>query len=102
MFVTGGVAAPLVLALILILALPESIQFPVARGAGKNSAVAAIVRRIDPSASIGSETRFVMTEATAGHRPPLGVLFENGLTFGTIAVWVAFFMGLIVIYLLTS
>ena len=100
-FVTGGVA-PLVLALILILALPESIQFLVARGAGKNSAVAAIVRRIDPSASIGSETRFVMTEATAGHRPSLGVLFENGLTFGTIAVWVAFFMGLIVIYLLTS
>lgn len=100
-FLTGGVA-PLLLALVLVALLPESIQFLVARGNTQNSAVAAIVRRIDPSVAVDHETRFVIGEARIGHRPSLNVLFENGLTFGTIAVWVAFFMGLIVIYLLTS
>ncbi|WP_315834343.1 aromatic acid/H+ symport family MFS transporter [Bradyrhizobium prioriisuperbiae] len=100
-FVTGGVA-PLLLALVLAVALPESIQYLVARGTGRRDAIATIVRRIDPSLRIGDNTRFVNGGARTSERPSLGVLFDNGLGFGTIAVWVTFFMGLIVIYLLTS
>jgi len=100
-FVVGGVA-PLALAVILAFALPESIQYLVARGEAKNRAVAGIVHRIDPFAEIDDDTRFVSTDAKTSHRPSLDVLFDNRLTFGTIALWVTFFMGLIVIYLLTS
>jgi AAHS family 4-hydroxybenzoate transporter-like MFS transporter len=100
-FYVGGIA-PLVLTVILVVALPESIQFLVARGRVKHEALAVLVRRIDPHVAVDSETRFVNAAISTGQRPSLNVLFGNGLAFGTIAVWVAFFMGLIVIYLLTS
>jgi MFS transporter, AAHS family, 4-hydroxybenzoate transporter len=100
-FFVGG-AAPLALAIALAIALPESIQYLVVCGGAKQGAVSEIVRRIDPLIAIDSDTRFVSSETKTISRPSLNVLFENGLTFGTLAIWVAYFMGLIVIYLLTS
>lgn len=99
-FLVGGVA-PLALAVLLAFALPESIQYLVARKNARHGAVASIIRRIDPLAKIDADTRFVSPERSSDG-PSLNVLFDNGLAFGTIALWVTFFMGLIVIYLLTS
>jgi AAHS family 4-hydroxybenzoate transporter-like MFS transporter len=100
-FLVGGVA-PLALAVNLVLILPESIQYLVARGDTKHRAVANIIRRIDPHAAIDEDTRFVIAGGKSSQRPSLHALFDDGRTFGTIAIWIAFFMGLIVIYLLTS
>jgi MFS transporter, AAHS family, 4-hydroxybenzoate transporter len=99
-FFVGGIA-PLALAVILTRALPESIQYLVARGDARHLAVASIVHRIDPLAKIEADTRFVSPEKK-NERTSLRVLFDNRLGFGTVALWVAFFMGLVVIYLLTS
>lgn len=99
-FWIGGLA-PLTLAVILAFALPESIQYLVARGNAKHLAVASIVHRIDPLAKIDVDTHFITPERKSGHTS-LSVLFDNGLAFGSIAIWIAFFMGLVVIYLLTS
>jgi MFS transporter, AAHS family, 4-hydroxybenzoate transporter len=100
-FIVGGVA-PLALAAVLSFALPESIQFLVARGHASQRAVAGIVRRIDPLAPIGSDTRFVSSEKKVETGSSVKLLFKGGLVFGTLMLWIAFFMGLVVIYLLTS
>jgi MFS transporter, AAHS family, 4-hydroxybenzoate transporter len=99
-FVVGGIA-PLALALVLVFLLPESIQYLVARGDAKSPIVAKVVRRIDPSTVIDGPTRFV-GPSRKNASPSLNALFESGLGFGTVCLWAAFFMGLVVIYLLMS
>jgi len=99
-FFVGG-AAPLALAIALVVLLPESIQFLVAGGSQAEEIVARIVRKIDPRTAVDRHTTFVVPAAAKAH-PSLRTVFADGLGFGTVALWVAFFMGLIVIYLLTS
>ena len=49
----------------------------------------------------GNET-FVSTEPPLSTRTPIGVLFSHGYGRTTISLWVTYFMGLLVIYLLTG
>ena len=98
-FIVGG-ALPLVLAALLALRLPESIRFLVARGDAGHR-VEAVLRRIDPAASFPADAVFVSHEPrttglTVRH------LFREGRAFGTIAIWVMYFMSLLDIYLLSS
>ncbi|GGF10476.1 MFS transporter [Aliidongia dinghuensis] len=100
-FVVGG-AAPLLLALVLALVLPESLQFLALRAERGRAAIVRTLQRIDARLAIDEATRFVTPEPPGRNRFPLGALFEGGLAFGTVMLWTAFFMGLIVIYLVTS
>jgi AAHS family 4-hydroxybenzoate transporter-like MFS transporter len=99
-FVVGGVG-PLILAIVLVARLPDSIQFLVARGGAAQDTIARIVRTIDLRADVDPHTVFVVPSKSHTHAA-LRVLFEDGHAPGTIALWTAFFMGLVVIYLLTS
>jgi MFS transporter, AAHS family, 4-hydroxybenzoate transporter len=100
-FIVGGVT-PLVLSAVLVVALPESIQYLVARGPTKSRAAAGIIHRIDPSAPIDHTTQFVSSERKRDAGSPVKVLFGSGFAFGTAMLWIAFFMGLIVINLVSS
>lgn len=96
--VLGGVL-PLLLAPVLALVLPESVRFLVMRG-NRDARVAATLRRIAPATPIPPGTRF-----TGAHRAeglPVTQLFSGGLLAGTLLLWLAFFMSLLVIYLLSS
>jgi AAHS family 4-hydroxybenzoate transporter-like MFS transporter len=86
----GGVL-PLLLAPALWAILPESVLFLVTR---------ATLRRIAPDALIPDGTRFV--GAGWPERLPVGELFRRDVLVGTLFLWLTFFMGLLVIYLLTS
>jgi len=92
--IAGGIA-PLLLAPVLLLVLPESIRFLALKG-NANDRIAAIVARMT-SAPVTAGTRFVAIEAAPG--APITQLFTGGMAAGTILLWTTTFMSLLVIYL---
>ena len=100
-FVVGGVA-PLLLIPVLLLALPESIRFLATRG-GAQERIARVLRRIDPAASAAEFVAEVQAEkAGAAQGLPMVQLFTHGRALGTVLLWVAFFMNLLVMYFLVN
>ncbi|MEH3147882.1 MAG: MFS transporter [Methylobacterium frigidaeris] len=97
--VLGG-AVPLALVPLLILFLPESARLLTLRGASPRT-IAATLGRVTGHRFTGNET-FVSDEPPLQTRKPIGVLFSEGYAVTTIALWVTYFMGLLVIYLLTG
>lgn len=95
-----GGAVPLLLLPILLLFLPESARWLALRGAG-SSRIAATLGRVTGTVFSGTET-FVSTEPPLPTRRPIGVLFAHGYGVTTVSLWVTYFMGLLVIYLLTG
>src|SRR5438105_13181615 len=98
-FVVGG-AAPLLLAPILALRLPESVRFLALTGRA-HERVAQLLGYINPAAGLATGTRFVVNEpALAGI--PVQHLFRDGRTLVTLLLWVVFFMSLLDIYFLAN
>lgn len=93
----GGVA-PVLLGIVIVLALPESVRFLLARG-GRQEQVRATLRRI--SASADQAAAFVTTgkEAAGGG---MGVIMSPSYRLGTMMLWLAYFMGLVIFYALIN
>jgi AAHS family 4-hydroxybenzoate transporter-like MFS transporter len=95
----GGIA-PVALLLVMAFTLPESVRHMVARGAPAER-IRAVLRRIHASAA--DATRYVMAEQgapTAGGG--FGVLFARSYAVGTVMLWLAYFMGLVIFYALIN
>lgn len=102
-FVLGGVV-PLALAPVLMIFLPESIRFLATR-ADRKPAVATILARIDPQASVDAFIAEVRAEPgmmQQHRRFPVFELFSEGRGRKTLIVWTAFFMNLLVMYFLVN
>jgi AAHS family 4-hydroxybenzoate transporter-like MFS transporter len=111
--VAGGVG-PLALTVLLILLLPESVQFLAVRKTA-DQRIARILQRIAPNLSLDG-CRFVARDDRAGHATDarehsaagtrtqwaLAVVLSSRYRFGTLMLWLAYFMGLLIYYLLTS
>ena len=96
--VIGGVL-PLALVPLLWLALPESVRYLVMKGL-KPEQVRHTLQRIAPAEDL-SQARFCVPEkAQTGF--PVKHLFDPALRWGTLLLWLTFFMSLLVIYLLSS
>ncbi|SEB24882.1 aromatic acid/H+ symport family MFS transporter [Variovorax sp. YR216] len=97
--VFGGVL-PLVLVPLLVCLLPESARLMAVKGRPAERIAATLGRvcgvRFEPG------TRFFSQEPQVAGRTSVGVLFSPGFSALTIALWVTYFMGLLVIYLLTG
>ncbi|KVE31237.1 aromatic acid/H+ symport family MFS transporter [Burkholderia sp. TSV86] len=98
-FVVGG-SAPLVLGVALLIALPESIRFMTLRGA-RPDRIAAVLSRIAPGVSF-DRVRFVLPEEQGEARSGAAVVLSPRYRTGTAMLWLTYFMGLLVYYLLTS
>jgi len=98
-FFAGGII-PIVLAVALAAALPESIRYLVVHKADP-ARITRILRRMQPASVFAAETRFVIAEE-AKKGLPVGHLFREGRAFGTVLIWVVFFMSLLDIYLVVS
>src|SRR5262245_37125971 len=96
--VLGGVL-PLALVPIMLWKLPESVRYLVMEGKGLDR-VAATLSRIARGVNFAG-ARFVVTEKKPSGFP-VTHLFRVDLLRGTLMLWVAFFMSLLVIYLLSS
>lgn len=98
--VLGGLM-PLVLVVLLVLFLPESVRYMVSR-CQPVERIRAVLSRI--SASAQQATSFFMTEgkpATPG-QSGLGVVFSPAYRVGSIMLWLAYFMGLVIFYALIN
>jgi AAHS family 4-hydroxybenzoate transporter-like MFS transporter len=98
-FVVGGVA-PLLLAPILALRLPESVRFLALTGRA-HERVAELLTRINPKAAFAPGTLFVVHEPGLAGIPVLH-LFRDGRTLATLLLWVVFFMSLLDLYFLSN
>lgn len=98
-FYFGGLA-PLILLPVASALLPESVRFLVARGRTA-SRVAAILGRIKPDPRLSGDARFLLPEKQLAGLP-MKHLFLEGRAAGTLLLWVAFFMNLLIIYFFVS
>ena len=94
----GGGVAPLVLAPVLWWLLPESVRYLVARRPSAPE-IAATLARIASGAVVEGVT---FTGPQSPQSSPVGALLQPGLRQGTLLLWLAFFMSLLVVYLLSN
>ncbi|MCE3555807.1 aromatic acid/H+ symport family MFS transporter [Pseudonocardia sp. RS11V-5] len=100
LFLVG--ALPLLLVPLMVRYLPES---PVhLLRAGDRPAVARLLCRLVPSQAVEPDSRFVVAQGppTKQSASPLSSLFRDGRATGTVMLWVAFFMVLLMIYGLST
>lgn len=95
-----GGAMPLLLVLVLYVYLPESARFMAVKGMSAGR-IAAVLGRVC-GARLDHYQGFVSREEAPPQRQPLAVLFASGYALRTFALWGAYFMGLLVIYLSTG
>ncbi|SAL14704.1 4-hydroxybenzoate transporter [Caballeronia terrestris] len=99
--VAGGVG-PLVLSVLLVLLLPESAQFMVVRKRAGDR-IARVLRRIaaDPRLANCAFTAADPRDSVAD-KSALSLVVSRPYRFGTAMLWLAYFMGLMIFYLLTN
>ncbi|VVE49471.1 4-hydroxybenzoate transporter [Pandoraea pneumonica] len=98
--VLGGVL-PLLLSVLLIFLLPESVKYLVVHQKPVER-VRRILSRISGE-SLDDVTAFTVIEAAPKHAAsPIGVVLSKQYGFGSVMLWVTYFMGLVIFYLLTS
>jgi MFS transporter, AAHS family, 4-hydroxybenzoate transporter len=92
-----GGSAPLLLTILLVLSLPESVRFMVAKGKPTERIRAALARI--SSDAVNAES-FVMTETAPQTSGGSGaaVVLSRSYIVGSIMLWVAYFMGLVIFY----
>lgn len=94
---------PMVLALVMLVRLPESVRHLAASHAPVER-VRAVLRRISPSADAASS--FVKLESTpapgARANSGMGVVLSRAFIGGTLMLWLAYFMGLVIFYALIN
>jgi AAHS family 4-hydroxybenzoate transporter-like MFS transporter len=95
----GGIT-PLLLVPFLAVLLPESARYMALRGAAADK-IAGVLGRVTGASFTGGES-FVSSEPSLRTKRPIAVLFSEGYAATTIALWIACFMSLLVVYLLTG
>ncbi|AAO55852.1 4-hydroxybenzoate transporter [Pseudomonas syringae pv. tomato] len=96
----GGIL-PLVLAVVLMVWLPESARFLVVRNRGAEQ-IRKVLAPIAPKAVAGVTAFTVPEQKTVSSRNVLKVIFSGTYSAGTLLLWLTYFMGLVIVYLLTS
>jgi AAHS family 4-hydroxybenzoate transporter-like MFS transporter len=96
----GGIA-PLVLAALMLLLLPESVRYMVAKRQPAQRIRAALSRI---SAAADDARSFVMTEkaAATNAKGGVGVVLSRSYVVGSLMLWLAYFMGLVIFYALIN
>lgn len=96
----GGVL-PLVLAVVLLVWLPESARFLVVRNRGADR-VKRVLAPIAPAEVVAARDFSVPEQKTVQSRNVFKVIFSGTYSAGTLLLWLTYFMGLVIVYLLTS
>ena len=102
LFFLGG-WSPLILMFLVVFFLPESYRFLIVKGRD-SSKVQKILTHIAP-AQVQGVTEFHVPEEKidgAEKKGVFGMLFSKQYVKGTVLLWLTYFMGLVMIYLLTS
>lgn len=100
--ILGG-AVPVLLTVLLLVLLPESLRHMVARG-WPVERVRRVVARL-AGAQAAQASSFVLPEAVASsdaRQSGVALIFSRNYRVGTLMMWVAYFMGLVVFYALMN
>ena len=100
LLVIGGVL-PLLLALVLMVWLPESARFLVVRNRGTDK-VRKTLSPIAPQVVAEAGSFNVPEQKAVAARNVFAVIFSGTYGLGTLLLWLTYFMGLVIVYLLTS
>jgi AAHS family 4-hydroxybenzoate transporter-like MFS transporter len=95
-----GAVAPLLLALCMLVALPESVQFMVLRERPAAQIFYSLAR-IAPHLPLSAGSTFLVREAR-GKGVPVAQLFRKQMATGTLLLWIVNFMNLICAYFLAN
>jgi MFS transporter, AAHS family, 4-hydroxybenzoate transporter len=98
-FYVGG-AIPLLLSPVLILALPESLNYLVSRNT-RGAEVAGVLKKIAPEVPLSVDSRFLMDQAYE-KKVQVPELFRAGYGRRTILLWTILFVSLITLFSLTN
>ncbi|MGA9884341.1 MAG: MFS transporter [Candidatus Acidiferrales bacterium] len=99
-FYVGGVV-PIVVALVLVLGLPESARFLAARKKDPHR-IARILARVAPGYDPARVDFSKTTDEVARKGVPVKHLFTEGRAAGTLLLWIPNFMNLLLIYFINS
>ena len=91
--------APLVLALLLVLLLPESVRYMVAK-LHPAERIRAVLRRIGPEAAAAAD--FTLAEAAPTQGAGINLVLSRSYLLGSAMLWLAYFMGLVIFYALVN
>lgn len=95
-----GGAIPLACLPIYILLIPESARFMVVKNMSPER-IAQTLRRVCGS-TIAPNTEFTISEVQVSGKQPVRTLLSGAFRGMTLALWITYFMGLLVIYLLSG
>ena len=98
-FLVGGVI-PLVIAIAMLVSLPESLQFLAVRRRRLDQ-VAHWLKQLDPNIRVDASTEYVANEVSKEGVPALH-LFRDGRSTVTILLWIVNFMNLLNLYSVSS
>ena len=98
-FLVGG-AIPLVIAIAMLVSLPESLQFLAVRRRRLDQ-VARWLKQLDPNIKVDASTEYVANEVSKEGVPALH-LFRDGRSAVTILLWIVNFMNLLNLYSVSS
>jgi AAHS family 4-hydroxybenzoate transporter-like MFS transporter len=98
-FIFGGLV-PLVVALLMLIALPESLQFLAVRRR-RLDLLAKWLNKLDPRLKVDANTEFITREGSRGGVPFIH-LFRDGRGAATLLLWIVNFMNLLNLYFLSN
>ena len=97
-FLAAGL--PLVLVPFIVKTMPESMPFLIKKK--RDDDLRRIVRKLAPDHPLHGDEQFLVPSEDRADEAPIRHLFNEGRTFSTVMIWVAFFMGLFMVYALSS
>ncbi|MBD5800894.1 4-hydroxybenzoate transporter PcaK [Azoarcus sp. Aa7] len=98
--VLGGIA-PIALVAVMLIRLPESVRYMVAKGVSTDR-IRAVLGRISAAAAGAHSFRLTETVAVANGKSGLGVVLSRSRVVGSVMLWLAYFMGLVIFYALIN
>ncbi len=98
--VLGGVT-PLLLVVVMVLLLPESVRYMVAKGQPVER-IRAVLMRISATAQQAQSFFMTETKASVEGQSGLGVVLSPAYRVGSLMLWLAYFMGLVIFYALIN
>lgn len=97
-FFVAGI--PVLLIPFILKTMPESMPFLIRRG--RNDELRRIVSKLAPDRPFTGNEKFVVPAGDLSNSAPVAKLFMDGRGFSTSMIWLAFFMGLFMVYSLSS
>jgi MFS transporter, AAHS family, 4-hydroxybenzoate transporter len=100
LFWVGGLA-PLVMAVVLFVALPESVKYLTLQPS-RRAELVALLKRIDPTVQAGPDTRFIISGEDNRPKFSIGALLEGPLAVLTPLYWTSNLVCLMVFYFINQ